>query len=142
MPDVVPLVHRQLGSLLGPGVVGEEALDLVVRGDAAGDVPAEAGREHDRADEERDEEGVDEAVLLQELVEPLVAAHPQHVPAVQVHVQGAAQPAEDPDEGEDEELHGVEGKRHLEGGHEHGHDRLLLIGEDGQQAEHQGPGHD
>ena len=62
-------------------MVGEEALDLVVRGDAAGDVPAEAGREHDRADEERDEEGVDEAVLLQELVQPLVAAHPQHVPS-------------------------------------------------------------
>ena len=116
-----------------------------MRGDAAGDVLAEAGREHDGADEEGDEEGVDEPVLLQELVQPLVAPHPQHVPTVQVDVEGAAEPAEDADEGEDEELHGVEGERHLEGGHEHGHDRLLLLGEDGQQAEHQRPvsgGHD
>ena len=64
-----------------------------------------------------------------------------YVPPVQVHVKGATKPAEDPDEGEDEELHGVEGEGHLEGGHEHGHDRLLLIGEDGQQTENQGPIH-
>ena len=50
MADVVPLVDGELRGFLGPGVVGEEALDLVVRGDAAGDVPAQAGREHDRAD--------------------------------------------------------------------------------------------
>ena len=109
-----------------------------MRGDAAGDVLAEPGREHDGADGERDEEGVDKAVLLQEPVQPLVAAHPQHVAPVQVDVERAAHPAEDADEGEDEQLHGVEGEGHLEGGHEHGHDGLLLLREDGEQAEDQG----
>ena len=40
MANVVPLVDGELCGVLGPGVVGEEALDLVVRRDAARDVPA------------------------------------------------------------------------------------------------------
>ena len=43
MAYVVPLVDGELCGVLGPGVVGEEALDLVVRRDAARDVP-EVGR--------------------------------------------------------------------------------------------------
>ena len=57
---------------------------------------------------------------------------------LQPTVERAAHPAEDADEGEDEELHGVEGEGHLEGGHEHGHDGLLLLREDGKEAEDQG----
>ena len=44
MSYVVPLVDGELGGVLGPGVVGEQALDLVVRRDAARDVP-EVGQE-------------------------------------------------------------------------------------------------
>ena len=64
----------------GPGVVGEEDVDLVVRADVCGVELSEPGREGERADEPDDGEGVDEAVLLQDRLDPLVATEPQHVP--------------------------------------------------------------
>ena len=66
--------------VLGPGVVREEVLDLLVRGQLAGDELPRPGREGQRADGPRDEEGVDEPVPLQHGLDPLVTAQPQHVP--------------------------------------------------------------
>ena len=63
----------------GPGVVGEEDVDLVVRADVCGVELPEPGREGERADEPDDGEGVDEAVLLQDRLDPLVAPQPQHI---------------------------------------------------------------
>ena len=66
----------------GPGVVGEEDVDLVVGADVGGVELSEPGREGERADEPHHAEGVDEPVLLQDRLDPLVAPQPQHVPGV------------------------------------------------------------
>ena len=100
---------------------------------------AEDGREGGSGYDEGDEGGVDEAVLLEEVAEALVAPEELDDLAVELDIGGGGEAARGADEGEDEQLDGVEGVVGAEVGLEEGRDGLVVLDPKTEEAPDGGP---